>query len=90
MVGAHEASIANGRTAKKYSVGDIVAETDVGTSLTAKRDAMLTQAVSASVDQFDAVFDAGMDDYLASGGQAIIDERAEKLLAVYGEAPAAK
>ena len=90
VVGAHEASIANGRTAKKYSVGDIVAETDVGTSLTAKRDAMLTQAVSASVDQFDAVFDAGMDDYLASGGQAIIDERAEKLLAVYGEAPAAK
>ena len=90
VVGAHEASIANGRTVKKYSVGDIVAETDVGTSLTAKRDAMLTQAVSDSVDQFDAVFDAGMDDYLASGGQAIIDERAEKLLAVYGEAPAAK
>ena len=90
VVGAHEASIANGRTAKKYSVGDIVAETDVGTSLTAKRDALLTQAVSASVDQFDAVYDAGMDDYLASGGQAIIDERAEKLLAVYGEAPAAK
>jgi putative aldouronate transport system substrate-binding protein len=42
------------------------------------------------VDQFDAVYDAGMADYLASGGQAIIDERAEKLLAVYGEAPAAK
>jgi len=90
VVGAHEASIANGRTAKKYSVGDIVAETDVGTSLTAKRDALLTQAVSAPVDQFDAVYDAGMADYLASGGQAIIDERAEKLQAVYGEAPATK
>ena len=90
VVGAHEASIANGRTAKKYSVGDIVAETDVGTSLTAKRDALLTQAVSVSEDQFDTVYDEGMADYLASGGQAIIDERAEKLLAVYGEAPAAK
>lgn len=90
VVGAHEAAIANGRTAKHYNVGDIVAETDVGTSLTAKRDAMLTQAVAASVDQFDAVYDAGMADYLASGGQAIIDERAEKLQAVYGEAPAAK
>ncbi|MBQ6399612.1 MAG: extracellular solute-binding protein [Clostridia bacterium] len=90
VVGAHDAAIANGRTAKHYNVGDITAETDVGTSLTAKRDAMLTQAVSASVDQFDAVYDAGMADYLASGGQAIIDERAEKLLAVYGETPAAK
>ena len=67
-----------------------MAETDVGTSLTSKRDALLTQAVSASVDQFDAVYDAGMADYLASGGQAIIDERAEKLQAVYGEAPAAQ
>jgi len=90
VVGAHDAAIANGRTAKHYNVGDIVAETDVGTSLTAKRDALLTQAVSAPVDQFDAVYDAGMADYLASGGQAIIDERAEKLQAVYGEAPATK
>ena len=90
VIGAHEAAIANGRTAKHYNVGDITAETDVGTSLTAKRDAMLTQAVSASVDQFDAVYDAGMADYLASGGQAVIDERAEKLQAVYNEAPAAK
>ena len=90
VIGAHEAAIANGRTAKHYNVGDITAETDVGTSLTAKRAAMLTQAVSASVDQFDAVYDAGMADYLASGGQAIIDERAEKLQAVYNEAPAAK
>jgi putative aldouronate transport system substrate-binding protein len=90
VVGAHEAAIANGRTAKHYNVGDITAETDVGTSLTSKRDALLTQAVSASVDQFDAVYDAGMADYLASGGQAIIDERAEKLQAVYGEAPAAQ
>jgi putative aldouronate transport system substrate-binding protein len=90
VVGAHEAAIANGRTAKHYNVGDIMAETDVGTSLTSKRDALLTQAVSASVDQFDAVYDAGMADYLASGGQAIIDERAEKLQAVYGEAPAAQ
>jgi putative aldouronate transport system substrate-binding protein len=80
----------NGRIAKKYTCGDIEAETDVGTSLTSKRDALLTQAVTAPVDQFDAVYDAGMADYLASGGQAIIDERAEKLLAVYGEAPAAK
>ncbi len=38
----------------------------------------------APVEQFDAVYDAGMADYLASGGQSIIDERREKLEAVYG------
>ncbi len=84
VVGAHDASIANGRTVTHFNVGDITAETDVGTSLTSKRDALLTQAVSAPVDQFDAVYDAGMEDYMASGGKAIIDERAEKLAAVYG------
>ena len=49
-----------------------------------KRDALLTKAVTAAPDAFDAEFDAGMADYLASGGQAIIDERIEKLAEVYG------
>ena len=74
----------NGRIVKKFSCGAISAEEDVGTSLTSKRDAMLTQAVVAPVDQFDSVYDKGMADYLASGGQNIIDERREKLEAIYG------
>ena len=74
----------NGRVAGKFSCGNITAEESVGTSLTEKRDSFLTKAIVASVDQFDAVYDAGMEDYLASGGQDIIDERAEKLAAVYG------
>jgi len=90
VIDANTFAKANGRIAKKYTVGDIVAETDVGTSLTSKRDAMLTKAVTAAVADFDSVYDAGMADYLASGGQAIIDERAEKLQAVYGETPAAQ
>ncbi len=45
---------------------------------------MLTKAVTASVENFDAEWNAGMADYLASGGQAIIDERIEKLAEVYG------
>ena len=74
----------NGRVAGKFSCGSIEAEEDVGTSLTSKRDSLLTKAVTASVEDFDAVYDAGMEDYLASGGQDIIDERAEKLAEVYG------
>ena len=74
----------NGRIVKKFSCGAISAEEDVGTSLNSKRDAMLTQAVVAPVDQFDSVYDKGMADYLASGGQNIIDERREKLEAIYG------
>ena len=74
----------NGRVAAKYSCGDIEAESGIGDTLSSKRDAILAQAVVAPVDQFDAIYDSGVADYLASGGQDIIDERAEKLLAVYG------
>lgn len=74
----------NGRIVAHFFCGDIEAEAEVGTSLDSKRDALLTQAVVAPVEQFDAVYDAGMADYLASGGQNIIDERREKLEAVYG------
>jgi putative aldouronate transport system substrate-binding protein len=62
----------------QHNYGDIAAEEGMGPALTAKRDALLDQAVVAPADQFDAVYDAGLEDYLASGGQAIIDERAER------------
>ena len=38
-----------------------------------------TEIVVAAPEQFDSIYDAGMEDYLASGGQDIIDERAEKI-----------
>ena len=63
-------------------MGAIVAEEGVGTSLTEKRDTFLCQAVVAAEADFDAIYDAGMEDYLSSGGQDIIDERAEKLAAI--------
>ncbi len=63
-------------------MGAITAEEGVGTSLTEKRDAFLCQAIVAPESEFDAIYDAGMADYLSSGGQAIIDERAEKLAAM--------
>jgi len=63
------------RYGKNYSVGLIQAELGMNTVLPSKRDTFLTQSVVAPADQFDAVYDAGMEDYLSSGGQAIIDER---------------
>ena len=81
---AKEYGLNNGRYPKHYNVGAIEAEAEVGSSLTSKRDALLTQAVTASVEDFDKVFDEGMEDYRSSGGQDIIDERIEKLQEVYG------
>ncbi|MBQ8136937.1 MAG: sugar ABC transporter substrate-binding protein, partial [Clostridia bacterium] len=74
----------NSRIAKHYNVGSIEAESDVGTSLNEKRNAFLTQAVTASVEDFDRVYDEGLEDYMISGGQDIIDERIAKLAEVYG------
>ena len=74
----------NARIAKHYNVGSIAAEEDVGSSLNEKRNAFLTQAVTASVEDFDKVFDEGLEDYMISGGQDIIDERIQKLEEIYG------
>jgi len=76
------ASKNEGRTVGHFNVGAIISEEGVGTSLTEKRDTFLCQAVVASEADFDAIYDAGMEDYLASGGQDIIDERAEKIAAL--------
>ena len=78
------AAKANSRIAKHYNVGSISAEEDVGNSLNEKRNAFLTKAIVASVEDFDKEFDEGMEDYMISGGQDIIDERIEKLAEVYG------
>ena len=74
----------NSRIAKHYNVGAIEAEADVGTSLNEKRNAFLTQAVQASVEDFDRIYDEGIEDYMTSGGQDIMDERIEKLAELYG------
>jgi ABC-type sugar transport system, periplasmic component len=65
----------DGRVGKNANVGEIKAEAGQGQALKEKRDNLLSKAVVAPVDKFDSVFDSGMQDYLASGGQAIIDER---------------
>ena len=64
--------------------GYFVKHFNVGTSLTEKRDALLTQAVTASVEDFDQIIADGMEDYMSSGGQDIMDERIEKIQEIYG------
>ena len=81
---ANEYGMSNYRIAKHFNVGTIEAETEVGGALTSKRDELLTKAVTASVEEFDSVYDTYMEDYMAAGGEDIINERIEKLDAIYG------
>lgn len=71
---------------KNVNVGAIEAEAGIGDTLSSKRDQVFDQAVVAAPDQFDAVWDEFMEDYLSSGGQDIIDERTEKWEEFFGDA----
>jgi putative aldouronate transport system substrate-binding protein len=73
------------RTMGRAIVGNIAAEEGMGQVLKEKRDALFSQAITAPVARFDSVWDAGYRDYLNSGGQAIIDERAAKWKEFYGD-----
>lgn len=66
-----------------YNVGKVDAEEGLDTALKEKRNNLLAQSVVAPSAQFDKIWDAGFQDYLKSGGQAIIDERQEKLNKYY-------
>jgi len=72
------------RIGVNYNVGIIAAEDGQGPAFIEKRNNMLVQAIVAKPADFDAVWDNGMKDILASGVQAIIDERAAKWAQFYG------
>lgn len=74
----------DGRIVKNFNVGEVKSEAGMDNVLRDKRDNFLTQAVVAPVSQFDAIYDAGYNDYLRSGGQAIIDERTAKYKEMFG------
>jgi putative aldouronate transport system substrate-binding protein len=80
---AYYASAEPRRTMGRIS-SEIAAEAGIGQVLKEKRDALFAQSITAPVARFDAVWDAGYRDYLNSGGQAIIDERAMKWTQFYG------
>ena len=74
------------RFIKNVNVGAIEAEAGIGDTLSSKRDQVFDQAVVAPVDKFDEVWDDFLEDYLSSGAQDILDERAEKWEEFFGDA----
>lgn len=73
-------------TPRNVQVGEITAESGMGTVLSEKRDIVYDNAVIASPDNFDKVWDDGIADYLNAGGQDIMDERNQKWEATFGNA----
>jgi len=73
------------RITANFNVGPVKSEEGMGPAEQEKRNNLLVQAVVAKPEQFDAVWDAGFKDLLASGVQAIIDERAAKYAQFYGK-----
>lgn len=72
---AYVATDNQARYAKHYNCGEIKSEAGMSSALQQKRDNLMIQAIVAKPADFDKVWDAGFQDYLKSGGQAIIDER---------------
>lgn len=73
------------RVGKNVNVGAIASEEGMGPVLSEKRDIVYDNAVIAPVADFDKVWDQGVQDYLNAGGQAIMDEREEKWVAIFGD-----
>ncbi len=74
IVNAYTMSTTNGRAASVYQT-PTSKDGVYGQTLKDKADALLAQAVMASSADFDRVWDEGMADWLASGGQEVWDER---------------
>ncbi|MCL1806545.1 MAG: sugar ABC transporter substrate-binding protein [Oscillospiraceae bacterium] len=61
-----------------HNFGTIEAESGMMEVLKTKRNEMLNRSIKVPVAEFDSTFDAGMREYMETGGQAIQDERREK------------
>jgi len=75
IVNAFNLSVVNGRA---WPVYQAVTTKDgpYSQTLRDKADALIAQAVTARTQDFDRVWDTGMRDYLSSGAQEVMDERA--------------
>ena len=73
------------RVGRNVNVGVITAEEGMGPALSEKRNIVFDTAVTASVENFDKVWDDGMADYMSSGGQAVMEERRLKWEAAFGD-----
>ena len=86
VANAYKIAMTDSRAEKNVNVGAIEAEDGMGTVLSEKRDIAYDTAVIAKEADFDKVWDAAIKDYLNAGGQSIMDERAQKWTATYGDA----
>jgi len=76
IVNAYEISTRNARAAAVYQAST-TKDGIYGQTLQDKADALLAQAITARIADFDRVWDNGFKDWLASGGQEVFDERDE-------------
>lgn len=65
--------------ARATGFAPMMPEYGMGPVLDEKRNVLYSVSITADPANFDAVYDTAMDDYLMSGGQAIIDEHAAKM-----------
>lgn len=86
VVNAINISLHDAKYPTAIDLGTIDAEVGIGDSLTAIQRSTFDKSVAASEADFDSVWESGMADYMAAGGQAIIDERKQKWEDAYGSA----
>ncbi|MBR4724872.1 MAG: sugar ABC transporter substrate-binding protein, partial [Lachnospiraceae bacterium] len=86
VVNAINVALHDAKFPTSVDLGTVDAEVGIGDSLTAIQRSTFDKAVSASEADFDSVWESGIADYMAAGGQAIIDERKAKWEAAYGSA----
>jgi putative aldouronate transport system substrate-binding protein len=75
IVNAYNISINKGKAPTVYSATE-TKRPPVEQTLKDKADALLAQAITAPTANFDSVWDAGYRDWLASGAQDVMNERA--------------
>ncbi|MDR2729362.1 MAG: extracellular solute-binding protein, partial [Treponema sp.] len=76
IVNAYQTSVRNARAQVVVPGAVTVQDGIYGQVLIDKADAVIAQAITARPADFDRVWDAGVADWMASGGQAVMDERA--------------
>lgn len=73
VVASYADALTDAWTQVSFTVS-VQAETDYGATVKSKQGEFLAAVVSCDADQFDAVFDAGIQEILQSGAQQMIDE----------------
>jgi len=84
VIAARSAGLDHMRVFRQVQTRPIAAQEGMSTPLNEFRDTVLHNAVTASVADFDSVWDSMFGQYLAMGGQAIINERQQAWNETFG------